>query len=98
LSLSPVFSRTNTTTNSERFYFTVLDLLEDIEEQVEVNELLAWWNRYELTLPFFYPQLITGISSQIFPNYSSAWQVISKNSVLARIKEKQRETRTMVCN
>jgi hypothetical protein len=53
LSSSPVFSRTDTTTDSERFYFTVLDLLEDIEEQVEVNELLAWWDRYELIITFF---------------------------------------------
>jgi hypothetical protein len=33
-------------TNSERFYNTVLDLLEDVDEMEEVAELMTWWNRY----------------------------------------------------
>jgi len=45
LSSSPVFSRTDTVTDSERFYNTVLDLFEDIEERQEVNDLHTWWNR-----------------------------------------------------
>jgi hypothetical protein len=45
LSSSPVFSRTDTVTDSERFYTTVLDLLEDVEETDEVNKLITWWNR-----------------------------------------------------
>jgi hypothetical protein len=48
LSSSPVFSRTDTVTDSERFYNTVLDLFDDAEEQEEVNELQTWWNRYDL--------------------------------------------------
>ncbi|KAG1763204.1 hypothetical protein EV702DRAFT_1182809 [Suillus placidus] len=40
-----VFSRTDTATNSETFYHSLLDLLEDPEESKEVNELLVWWNR-----------------------------------------------------
>ena len=31
-------------TDSERFYSSVLDLLEDAEELEEVHDLLAWWN------------------------------------------------------
>jgi hypothetical protein len=96
--LSPVFSRTDTTTNSKWFYITVLDLLEDIEEQEEVNKLLMWWNRYEMTSTLFLLLTNTGFSSQIFPSYSSARQVICKNSVLARIKEKRAETRNAACN
>ena len=46
LSSSPVFSRTDTVTDSERFYNTVLDLFDDIDEREEVNDLLTWWNRY----------------------------------------------------
>ena len=42
LSLSPVFSRMDTITDSERFYNSVLDLLDDIEEQEQVNDLLTW--------------------------------------------------------
>ncbi|KIM77880.1 hypothetical protein PILCRDRAFT_824854 [Piloderma croceum F 1598] len=45
LSSSPVFSRTDTVTDSERFYNSMLDLFEDVEEKEEVNDLLTWWNR-----------------------------------------------------
>ncbi|KAG1899724.1 uncharacterized protein F5891DRAFT_953484 [Suillus fuscotomentosus] len=45
LSSSSVFSRTDTTTDSETFYHSLLDLLEDPEESQEVDELLTWWNR-----------------------------------------------------
>lgn len=33
-------------TDSERFYNSMLDLFEDVEEREEVNDLLTWWNRY----------------------------------------------------
>ncbi|KAG2091808.1 uncharacterized protein F5147DRAFT_748065 [Suillus discolor] len=49
LSSSSVFSRTDTTTDSETFYHSLLDLLEDPEESKEVHELLTWWNRYVIT-------------------------------------------------
>ena len=45
LSSSPVFSRTDTITDSERFYNSVLDLFDDVEEKQEVNDLMTWWNR-----------------------------------------------------
>jgi hypothetical protein len=51
LASSPVFSRTDTVTDSERFYNTVLDLFNDVEEQEEVNDLQTWWNRYAMPLP-----------------------------------------------
>ncbi|KAG1860338.1 hypothetical protein F4604DRAFT_1930222 [Suillus subluteus] len=44
LSSSSVFSRTDTSTDSETFYHSLLDLLEDPEECREVDELLIWWN------------------------------------------------------
>ena len=44
LSSSPVFSRTDLATDSERFYNSILDLFDDPEEQGEVNDLMAWWN------------------------------------------------------
>ena len=44
LSSSPMFSRTDMATDSERFYNSILDLFEDIEEWEEVNDLLTWWN------------------------------------------------------
>ena len=42
------FSRTDTVTDSERFYNSILDLFKDVEENEEVNDLLLWWNRYAL--------------------------------------------------
>ncbi|KAG1888622.1 hypothetical protein F4604DRAFT_1877202 [Suillus subluteus] len=45
LSSSSVFSRTDTTTDSETFYHSLLNLLEDPEESKEVDKLLTWWNR-----------------------------------------------------
>jgi hypothetical protein len=46
LSSSPVFSRSDTVTDSEGFYNSVLQLLEEPDEQEEVQDLLMWWNRY----------------------------------------------------
>ncbi|RDB29854.1 hypothetical protein Hypma_014050, partial [Hypsizygus marmoreus] len=45
LSSANTFSRTDTVTDSERFYNSLLDILEDVDEQQEVSQLLAWWNR-----------------------------------------------------
>jgi hypothetical protein len=44
LSSSSVFCRSDTTTDSERFYESVLDFLEDPDEKDFVDELLDWWN------------------------------------------------------
>ncbi|KAG2054381.1 hypothetical protein BDR06DRAFT_982439 [Suillus hirtellus] len=44
LSSSSVFSQTDTTTDSETFYHSLLDLLEDPEEYKEIDKLLTWWN------------------------------------------------------
>jgi hypothetical protein len=40
-----VFTRTDISTDSERFYNSILDLLDDTDEKQEVDELLLWWNR-----------------------------------------------------
>jgi hypothetical protein len=45
LSSSAVFSRADTITGAEPFYNSVLDLLEDVDEQEEVQNLLLWWNQ-----------------------------------------------------
>ena len=48
LTSAQVFSRTDLITDSERFYTRILDLLGDPDEKDEVNQLLMWWNRYEV--------------------------------------------------
>ena len=45
LTSSPVFLRTDTVTDSETFYSSILDLFDDAQEQDEVRDLVAWWNR-----------------------------------------------------
>lgn len=45
LTSSPVFSRTDTVTDSERFYNSILDVFEDPDEKQEVDALVVWWNR-----------------------------------------------------
>lgn len=44
LSSSSVFCRTDTSTDSERFYQSVLDFLDHPDEKDEVRDLLNWWN------------------------------------------------------
>jgi len=45
LSSSSVFSRTDITTDSERFYNSLLEILDDPAETKEVQALLNWWDR-----------------------------------------------------
>ncbi|KAG1884434.1 hypothetical protein F4604DRAFT_1519069, partial [Suillus subluteus] len=45
LTSSPVFSHTDTVTDSKRFYTSILDIFEDPDERQEVDDLAVWWNR-----------------------------------------------------
>ena len=45
LTSAQVFSCTDLVTDSERFYNSILELLDDPEEKGEVDELMTWWNR-----------------------------------------------------
>jgi hypothetical protein len=40
-----VFSRTDLSIDSECFYNSILELLDDPDETDEVKQLLHWWNR-----------------------------------------------------
>ncbi|KAF8834974.1 hypothetical protein BDN67DRAFT_1015979 [Paxillus ammoniavirescens] len=73
-----VFSRMDLVTDSERFYNSIIDLLDDPDEQDEVHQLLTWWNR--------------GFG-QVFPLYAATEQLPSKDSALARIHQKRAEYR-----
>ncbi|KAG1827667.1 hypothetical protein EV424DRAFT_1471490 [Suillus variegatus] len=46
ISLLSMFSCTNTVTNSENFYHSILDLLEDPDESKEVTDLMTWWTQF----------------------------------------------------
>jgi hypothetical protein len=45
LSSSSVFCRSDTSTDSARFYESVLHFLDHPDEKGDVNALLLWWNR-----------------------------------------------------
>ena len=44
LTSTQVFSHTDHVTDSEWFYNSIVELLEDLKEKDEVNQLMAWWN------------------------------------------------------
>lgn len=71
LSSASVFGRSDTSTDSERFYVSTLEFFEDPEEKAEVDELLNWWN------------------CQVFPSYVKRTQGVTKQSALAKLKEKR---------
>jgi hypothetical protein len=89
LSSAQVFSRTDLTTDSERFYSSVLELLDDPEEKDEVDQLLVWWNRY--ARPLFCIDRADDSNSQVFPLYTEVERLPSKDSALARIRRKRAE-------
>ncbi|KAG1861313.1 hypothetical protein F4604DRAFT_1882483 [Suillus subluteus] len=86
LSSSSVFSRTDTVTDSENIYHSILDLLEDPDESEEVGDLMTWWTRFVIHSINLKLQ-VNIMYSQIFPNSSSSQRSISKNSALAKIRE-----------
>ena len=59
LTSAQVFSRTDHVTDSERFYNSILELLDDREEKEEVDQLLMWWNRQDSYNPLKYVLMIS---------------------------------------
>ncbi|KAH6913099.1 hypothetical protein BKA70DRAFT_1369812 [Coprinopsis sp. MPI-PUGE-AT-0042] len=48
LTTAQTFCRNDHSTDSERFYNSIIKLLEDPEELVKVKQLLVWWDRWVL--------------------------------------------------
>ena len=53
------FSQTDLAMDSEQFYNSVLELLEDPDKKDKVDQLMGWWNRYMVNMYF----LITKVTS-----------------------------------
>lgn len=92
LTSAQVFSRTDLVTDSERFYNSITELLFDPEEREEVEQLLTWWNRYDPLITEI-PLILTKTNGQVFPLYTDIERLPSKNSALARIRQKRAENR-----
>ncbi|KAL4079774.1 hypothetical protein J3A83DRAFT_4185731 [Scleroderma citrinum] len=45
LTSAQIFSQTDLVTDSECFYFSIVELLDDPDEKEEVDQLMTWWNR-----------------------------------------------------
>jgi hypothetical protein len=67
---SGTFTQSDTITDSEHFYNSILQFLEDADKKNEVDALLVWWNWQ--VARYFPKQNSCGSISQIFPTYSSA--------------------------
>ncbi|KAI6022311.1 hypothetical protein BKA83DRAFT_4493581 [Pisolithus microcarpus] len=75
LTSTQVFSWTDLVTDSEQFYISILELLEDLDEADEVDQLMGWWNRYEVINPVGTPhpvqvnagRMVTSDPSQVMP-------------------------------
>jgi hypothetical protein len=76
-------------TDSERFYSSILDLLEDVDEQEDVNALLVWWNRFVSSPHPIKTWTHAAQLSRIFPTYSSAKRIVPENSAYAKIKARR---------
>jgi hypothetical protein len=79
--------------DSERFYLSLLDMLDDSRELSEVNALLKWWNRW---VPFIellsYVPRLTPSCRKIFPSVSpESIEVPIEGSALDRIRQKRAE-------
>lgn len=69
-----------------------MELLFDREEREEVDQLLTWWNRYVYPFIGFHIVLMK-MNRQVFPLYADIERLPSKNSALARIRQKRAENR-----
>lgn len=88
LTSSSVFCRSDTSTDSERFYNSVLDFLDDPNEKDDVDALIDWWNWYVCSIRLFACATLTRCS-RVFPSYVTRDRGVSKHSALARLKEKR---------
>jgi hypothetical protein len=91
---SPVFSRTDTITDSEKFYNTILDLLDDPDEKKEVDDLITWWNRFVHNNLYNLLIYNNHSHSRVFPA-SSARPMVALNSALGKIREKRAALKAM---
>jgi hypothetical protein len=90
LSSASIFSHTDKTTDSERFYLSLFDLLDDAREKRELDALFSWWNMYVLfqTMNSFESIIEMFIHRKVFPHVSpEAVEVPIEESALDRIRQ-----------
>lgn len=79
-------------TDSERFYTSLLDMLDDEQEASEVEHLIAWWNRYVHQIDILAELIQIPICRRIFPHSSpQSMPAPVEGSALDRIRQKRAE-------
>lgn len=93
LTSASIFSRTDKVTDSETFYTSIYNLLDDPLEEVEVQELIAWWNKYVVPCRIVRsPVDVINSDRRIFPHESAVAAVQPvEGSALDRIRQKRAE-------
>jgi hypothetical protein len=81
-----VFCRSDTLTDSERFYVTVLEFLDDPEERADVDDLLNWWNWCVIYIIDISIMWLTLVNSQVFPSHVKRTQGVTKGGALASLR------------
>ena len=70
--------------DSERFYHSVLEILDDLDNRAEVNSLIAWWDR--LVAEISWPKLSDLPDRKVFPGAKSANRALSAKWTTSRLK------------
>ena len=92
LSSAPIFCRSDTVSDLEQFYLSVLKLFDDMEELKEVDDLLEWWNWYDnVSLTLHSINKLLPSFRQVFCNWPRFHHPISVMSALGLIKAKHRQ-------
>ncbi|KAF7965827.1 hypothetical protein HWV62_41268 [Athelia sp. TMB] len=80
---------TDLTTDSERFYNSILELLEDPQEQDDVKNLLTWWNRqifpaYSAARPVDDDGYVSEMKKKRAAKRAAALQQLNSNSSISQ--------------
>ena len=83
-----MFCRSDTLTDSERFYVSALEFLDDPEERAEVDDLLNWWNWYDICCWHIY-YVADLRDSQVFPSHVKRTRGVTKGGALANLRDRR---------
>ena len=86
LSSASVFCRSDASTDSERFYISVLEFLDDPAEKTEVDVLLNWWDWYDIHYLYIDCAADPAFCSQVFPSHVKRTGGVTKGGALASLR------------
>ena len=69
-----------------------MEFLDHPDENDDVGDLLNWWNWYVFLMCFskeLFEEVDASLNSQVFPSYVTREHGVTKQSALAKLKEKR---------